>query len=870
MEGCELEDLVREMEFAAPTRRRSDTDFARGYCLATSELISVPEAELWDEPDLFARVLRARRAAEDWGIAEDRLRVENEFAKSLIAGGKIGTASEILVGARIHPGVARRALAETLELSGYVASCAGRFEEGLACADQCSSLLDELLDEEERSSQRSWFEYHSLTRVQVLGDRTRILVSLGLPDLAAVAVASEQEAAQRLRGTENAAPAAVRAALDQALFEITVLDFGRAASICDALLTSGQELLPDERRAVRAMEALAATQRARESQLDVEPATRQLVQSLLDDKELRSDIRAELLLAEVDIELRARDFASAEAHLHEAQALLATRTGGPDPFQSAQDRDVAIAYAACLALERGVPASELNARHEELAQTCSEMSANAATLPLRPGGVGYLYWSNPRLVLSARIRCAIALHGEQRGAEEAVEIIAAAQVQATIARSLNLPPVSLAEIRKSLLAPDHGLLLYLPGCDRTHLIAIDDRDARAFELGPRGVLVNAVTSFSARGSMPPDGPRDESATAPRNDPLRESGEKLRKLLLPDDALALIARWKGFYVVGADLLAQANFERLPLPDGKSLGVEYAVARLPSLPLGVWLAQRRRSRSDAAHRSKLMVLAVTDVARSVRQRWPALDSIRLSIADHEALVAARREGAAIVLDGRDAARRRLWGDDLASVELLEIFSHGILDPSRERPLGLALGGEEDADGVLWCEDIERDFRSPPLVALFACGSGFSLSRLGDDCASQLGVSFLRRGADAVVVGQALLALGAMVELGSAFDECLTSEGSSPAEALRRARQKLAESSRWSDPFYFANVSLLGVGWNTDQRTALDPSATRHATNDDAFAWTSRLFAAAVAGAALVASAAWLRRRSLRPSAGGERRK
>jgi hypothetical protein len=714
------------------------------------------------------------------------------------------------------------------------------------------------LDEETHSSQKSWLEFHLLLRVQLLGDRTQIVQHLGLPDVAAAVLRDEKQAAHELDGFSSGVDGLLRAALDEIVFDMAVQNFHAAVALCDSLLVSSCPLFPDQRVAVLGYKALALSWLAREEHEGVAQEASQLLLSLLGEPDLPQNVREELLLAAVGLELGARDFEAAQAHLNEAHALLDVKSRDVDPCHGDDERDMAIAYGARLALERQSPGESLRKWDAVLGRACDAILARVAKLPLRRGGVGFLHWANPRVVLSERIRFGLALNGAEQGAERAVETIAAAQTEGTIARSLNLPAVDMREIRKYLLGADHGLLLYLPSCDRTHLVVVDSDTARCFELGPRGVLLAAIASFEARSSAPPEVDEFDEARA---DSLRSLGETARRLLLPDEALAEMRSWSGFYVVGSELLSQAPFEFMPLPSGATMGVEYGVCYLPSLPFAVWLAKRECARDDAS-RTRLLVFAASSTRSS--DGGPAtLEPLAFSSADRLALSGSRAGGQCVFLEGERATRESLFGDELASVRMLEIFAHGILDSTRERPAGLACGGVERGQ-ALWCDDVEAGFRSPPIVGLFACGSGYGKARLGDDCSSQLSASFLLQGADTVFVGRAPLAFGAMIELARELDQGLCVAGLSRAEALRRARQSLARNRRWSDPFYFANVSLVGLGWTSrpDSQTPVAAGRNPTKTAESGHSWGlwAALCGTIVGSIALVITSRNRRRRKL----------
>ena len=137
---------------------------------------------------------------------------------------------------------------------------------------------------------------------------------------------------------------------------------------------------------------------------------------------------------------------------------------------------------------------------------------------------------------------------------------------------------------------------------------------------------------------------------------------------------------------------------------------------------------------------------------------------------------------------------------------ILTHGVNDYERERSAGLVLSSSDGGPGVVFAEDVEA-LAMPPLVVLAACQAGDGPMRYGDDDAGHLGGAFLTAGSSAVVVASGNLPLGVTLDL---LDRTFVEwgDGSSFAEALRRARVGLHRQSGRAHPYFFAGLRLTGA--------------------------------------------------------------
>jgi hypothetical protein len=501
--------------------------------------------------------------------------------------------------------------------------------------------------------------------------------------------------------------------------------------------------------------------------------------------------RAELALR---LELRAQrvgDLALAEERL----ALFPSSNVPPE---LAATLDAVRASVALLRKDDGATLAGHRARLE--AHYRNYLDARRAT-PEREGGFGFQAWRNRRFVLGLQIELALALEGPA-GIASVIDSLLEEQALGSLARRLSCAPGSLAEVRSELLADERGLLLYFPAGEGVHLFAIDATRAEhaylewshEFEPGPRELVARLATS-------PAD--LSEAARARSKVEIEALAAELADRLLPAAARAALARWRGVYVVGLDLLGAVPFECLPLGDDP-LGLRLGVTSLPSLPVGLALARRARARAGARaepgeHGDELELLLVAAPEHEARFGAP----IPFAPAAEERLGAgfARRttlRGPMATSAGLSRALAETQPD------ALYLLVHGVNDPYRELSGGLVLSGGPTYGSELTA----ASFASPALVALAACGSARGPRRVGDDGVAQLAGAFFGSGAVCTVQAAGDLALeptlAQLARLGTGIRQ-----GESPAEALRAAREQLARVPRFDHPFYLQSLRVVGLG-------------------------------------------------------------
>ena len=453
-------------------------------------------------------------------------------------------------------------------------------------------------------------------------------------------------------------------------------------------------------------------------------------------------------------------------------------------------------------------------------------------------GEGPLFFGDLRRALVELLRSRLAVLGDTDAMAAVLRDVVRAQSVGSLAKELAAATPDLAAIRSGLCPPGHGLLVYVPGHDCSVALAID-ADAVAVHVlavGALGIdrrrqlLLSALQE--ARGGADP---RAFLAAA------RASAE----VLLPAPLCRSLAGWSSVTIVGLESLGYLPFELLPGPDGRRLGTTHAVTYLPSLPVGVWLAEHRRAVAPPQQRAaRVRVLACPDAAAPA----DALDRPEpLQFGDAEAadLRAATAGTELQILRGAAATASACFRAD--GFDFVQVLAHGVRDERRADPQGLLFGDGQ----VLWPADLQHG-GSPPYLLLTSCRAGRGRLRRGDDGRHQLSGAALLAGARGVVAP--VLDVGYQSSLTFAADlhRGLWRDGLPLAEALRQARVAAAARggpSAW-DAFLY---HLVGLGETPLARAAPASSAS-------AAWWLGP--GLVVATLALLAGRRWARWRTVRP--------
>ncbi len=540
------------------------------------------------------------------------------------------------------------------------------------------------------------------------------------------------------------------------------------------------------------------------------PAAASALEALLESGDLD-----DLALNRRHVLQRRAALALAEGDLEEAEEFL--RRGDRDV--ESEDEDLTLQDVRHDSLRSQVRrqreiAAEVTTRD---APECARLLARFDTFlrawersPIDEAGVGFLHFPYRREVVGECLEAAEWLADDEPTA--AFELLMKVQAMGTLARRHAIAAPDLETVRRRLLPEGVGLLAFVPGPFGSHLFAVDREHVEHVRLPPEAELAAAHGAMRRHLVAPPEGTDGRSDVRA----FVEASSRLARRLFPPSIAARLGEWRSVYVAGIDLLGPVAVEALAVPGLGELGTARAVSRLPSVPVGVWLAARAEATAgrDAGEErgegrrdgdeergertTTLFVATEWDAAR-----WPDPERLPLTDADVELLRGGVPESRWSVRLGDEATLDGVAG--AAGRDRLVIVAHGEQDPTRVRPAGLLL-----ADGFLGADEVERRFAggaAPALVVLAACEGDRGPLRRGDDGVQQQSGAWFSRGALSVATSDRALDYHATVRLvGRMIAEM--EEGRSAAEALRRARAALKSDPRFDHPFFYANLHLVGL--------------------------------------------------------------
>ncbi|MCA8962818.1 MAG: hypothetical protein KDC38_19980, partial [Planctomycetes bacterium] len=311
------------------------------------------------------------------------------------------------------------------------------------------------------------------------------------------------------------------------------------------------------------------------------------------------------------------------------------------------DRAWALALRSRIARRRGTPET---ARFDELLEAHRGIVERWLRYPRRPGGYGYLHYERRRFVIEEIIATSLE---RESGPEPAFRIFCETQGLGTLARDLGRTSATLEEVRARLLGETDGLLAYFAGTDDSFLFAVDRGDLEVFELPSRDELIERQAELFAAVARPPRSPDDDA--------WRSIAREVGRRFVPKALAAKVAGWSTILITGHDVLGYIPFECLIIGDDRELGLDHPIVYLPSIPVGLALADRRRTRG-APSLQGLLVAAPT-LSREIAEgyRLAPFDPDRRWDRELTGLEGTRVEariGERATLLALDAASRYRW--------------------------------------------------------------------------------------------------------------------------------------------------------------------------------------------------------------------
>lgn len=376
-------------------------------------------------------------------------------------------------------------------------------------------------------------------------------------------------------------------------------------------------------------------------------------------------------------------------------------------------------------------------------------------------------------------------------------------------------PRSLPEIR-DMLAPGISLLTFSLGERRSFVWLLGPEGLSARELPPRDEIRAAVEGVLE------DVTRQDGILFGRED-LNPHLDRLGEMLLsslPKEALT-----RRLVVVPDDILHRLPFAALRLA-GRHLVQDHEILRVPSASVLVTLRERKHEHTEP---SKVLALMADPVFQRDDERLSGVPAVEASVArfdtppiveDLGRLPASGSEADTIANQvdptcrwtprGFEASREPVDRGHLAGYHLIHFATHAVRDDERPETSGIVLSGFDEQgrsrEGYLYAFEIAELELTADLVVLSACSTGLGHEIRGEGLVG-LTQSFLEAGADRVLVSLWNVDDTATAELMGHFYRGLLRDRLPPAEALRRAQERLRLGETWSDPYYWAGFTLVG---------------------------------------------------------------
>jgi CHAT domain-containing protein/tetratricopeptide (TPR) repeat protein len=380
--------------------------------------------------------------------------------------------------------------------------------------------------------------------------------------------------------------------------------------------------------------------------------------------------------------------------------------------------------------------------------------------------------------------------------------------------------VTLGEAQ-AMLEPGTVVLEYLLGRTGGHVWAVS-RDRVLHGDLPARAVIDRLARRMLRAVRQREVDRDEARVREADARYWRDAATLSRIVLGPVAGALRAR--KVYVVADGVLHLVPFASLPAPGStvaapKPLFLTSEVASIPSL--SVFTASRREpSRAGTGGPIAVFADPVYDrndprMARrgerangSPVQRKDQFGRLSWSGQEGRAIVAAAARTEVSLLTGTDATRESALGGRLNRFRIVHFNSHGVADSRRPEQSGLVLAlydaQRNPIDGRLNLLDVYNLQLTADLVVLSGCETALGREVDGEGVIG-LTRGFLLAGAANVVSSHWQIRDASTVDFMKSFYDGLLRQGMSPPAALRRAQQRMWESSEWKSPYFWAAFSL-----------------------------------------------------------------
>jgi CHAT domain-containing protein/tetratricopeptide (TPR) repeat protein len=382
--------------------------------------------------------------------------------------------------------------------------------------------------------------------------------------------------------------------------------------------------------------------------------------------------------------------------------------------------------------------------------------------------------------------------------------------QAVHASALGHPLGSVAELQAALPA-DCALLEYYLGERESYLWAIQANRIQYFRLPPRAVIERLASRTVNRFSAILDRRKSPGAQAAFESDLR----KLSEVLL--GPLAEFRLPPRLVLVLDGVLNRVPMAALRPPWSREfLGLSFELIQAPS---AAYLLAVKPPRPIAAVPISALVIAdpvfgdsdprVTAAPQMVSRPFsPARLPFTGDVAALSLLLPPSRIR---ILRGFDATPSTLRSLNLDEYSLLHFSTHAFIDdriPELSRvALSLVDRNGRPVDGYLRPHQFAEFRLNRSIVVLSSCETALGREVLGEGLMGFASSLFSAGASQLVLALTKVDAESSAVFFAEAYRSLLDAQSTGMEGALTRARQVLAHSTRWSDPFYWAPFTIVG---------------------------------------------------------------
>ena len=423
-----------------------------------------------------------------------------------------------------------------------------------------------------------------------------------------------------------------------------------------------------------------------------------------------------------------------------------------------------------------------------------------------------------------------------------------AQIREQNPRALALAqfePITLQQVQDELRDNNTMLLEFSLGEEQSYLFAVTANSFQYFQLPDRKTIedlsIDVYKLATARQQYD-----DQVKIEEADNLLPEKAEALSRMLFGQIAEQLGT--KRLVLVTEGALQLAPFDALPSPGGpldlngspRSLLLDHEIDQVPSIAtlrairgaekkvhdatdkIAAVIADPVLTRSDDRVNGSSIAPAVASAAvnenraeSAVRalenlQRGSGLRRLTHASEEADAIAAAAPRGTTMIAKGFDATRETAMNERLGEYQILHFATHGFFDDEHPELSGIVLTMVDkngvDKNGVMPLHDIYSMDLSAEVTVLSACQTALGKDIKGEGVVG-FTHSFISAGSKSVVASLWKVDDQATEALMADLYPSMLQKGMSPAAALRAAKLKVMQDTRWHAPYYWAGFIVQG---------------------------------------------------------------